>query len=155
MDFVRAGVGLGVSGVPLLMLDLAWFVWGIFMAIFLLFAIFGVLTVQRARTTIALTDNDITIMPTGRTLVWGELSELSLNFYATRGDHVDGWMQLALKSGTGRLKIDSRLEGFAAIATRARAAADANELTLSETTRANFATLASGRLLRPHGRGRG
>ena len=142
MDFVRSAIGLTITGLPLALLELGWVIQGILGVIFCLFGVFGWLTMQRARTTIALSEDKIALSPRVRTLAWAELSGLSLNYYATRGERADGWMQLVLKSGKSQLKIDSRLNGFTEVTARAHEAAKARGLILSEVTQANFATLA-------------
>ena len=143
MDFVRGGMGLAIAGLPLALLELGWVTQGILGAVFCLFGIFGWLTLQRARTTIVFSEEKIAFFPRGRTLAWAELSGLSLNYYTTRGERTDGWMQLVLKSGKSKLKIDSRLSGFTEITAHAHAAAKVRGFILSEVTRANFATLAT------------
>ena len=107
-----------------------------------MFGFFSWLTLRRARTTIALSEEQIASFPRGRALAWAELSGLSLNYYTARGERTDGWMQLVLKSGRSQLKIDSRLNGFTEITARAREAARVRGLVLSEVTHANFTTLA-------------
>jgi hypothetical protein len=83
---------------------------------------------------------------------WADLDELKLAYFATspratrsalypvRRDG-SGWMQLALRAGGRRLRLDSRIDDFTAIVTRAAGAARQRRLPLNAATTANLAAL--------------
>jgi hypothetical protein len=58
-----------------------------------------------------------------------------------RRDGSAGWLHLALRAGRQRLRLDSRIDGFAAIATRAAEAARRRRLVLNTATANNLASL--------------
>lgn len=137
-DLMRSGFGVAVTGAPLIWLELSSVAIAIFSALVCLFGVFGVLTLQRGRTTIELCDDKITILPAARTVIWSDLSQMHLRYYTTRSERDGGWMQLALKSGKVGLKMDSRLTGFDAVVTRALKAAQDNGIELTAATAANL-----------------
>jgi hypothetical protein len=74
-------------------------------------------------------------------LAWSELQEVKLNYYSTKRDRSQGWMQLVLRGPEGRLRFDSTLDGFPEVARRAYQTARAKGLELSEASISNFAAL--------------
>ncbi|HEX3500810.1 MAG TPA: hypothetical protein VHT04_15950 [Stellaceae bacterium] len=141
-DYARAGAGLALTVAPLVLLQLNAVVAAIFAALAALFAVFAGRTLLRQRAVIEMNETAIESSgPFAVRLAWDALDELKLGYYATRRDGGGGWMQLALRAGGRRLLLDSRIEGFAAIATRAAAAARRRELTLNTATANNLASL--------------
>ena len=123
----------------------------VLLALVALFAVFGARTLIRQSSTVAIAPDGVTVSALRRTrLEWARLRSIKLNYYSTRGDRGEGWMQLTLKgsggSDGGTIRVDSSLDGFVEVA---RAAAEAarspagsgGRITLSETTRVNFASL--------------
>ncbi|WP_445680555.1 PH domain-containing protein [Radicibacter daui] len=142
-DYLRAGAGLLLTLVPLVAVDmLAWVRW-VFIAAALLFAIFALRTAQRQLTVVALDDTGIEVKgPLGRKrLEWAALQKLKLAYYSTRRDRQGGWMQLDLTDAKGRLRVESQLLNFDRVVEAAAAAALANRLTLTQSTRANLLSL--------------
>lgn len=142
-DYLRAGAGLVLTLVPLLAVDmLAWVRW-VFIAAALLFALFALRTAQRQLTVVVLDDAGIEVKgPLGRKrLEWTALRKLKLAYYTTRRDRQGGWMQLDLTGAMGRLRIESQLLKFDRVVEAAAAAALANSLVLTQSTRANLLSL--------------
>jgi hypothetical protein len=141
-DYARAGAGLALTAAPLVLLQLNAAVAAIFAALGVLFAVFAGRTLVRQRGTIEM--DEMAIRCTGPlpvSMAWDALDEVRLGYYATRRDGTGGWMQLALRAGRRRLRLDSRIDGFAAIVARAAQAARRRHLTLSTATANNLASL--------------
>ncbi|MBL8839121.1 MAG: hypothetical protein JNL66_22900 [Alphaproteobacteria bacterium] len=145
-DYLRAGLGLVLTLPPTLAVpagSIAQYVLG---ALAILFASFAARTASRQTSRVTLEPARITLSALRRTsLEWADLRAAKLNYYSTRADRGEGWMQLTLKgsgSGTGgTIRVDSNLDGFVEVARAAAAAAQANRVPLSETTRVNFTSL--------------
>jgi hypothetical protein len=107
-----------------------------------LFAVFGVRTLLRHGTRFDMTESALCASGLLRTsIAWGELDCMTLAYYSTRRDRSDGWMQLELRSGRKKVRLDSRIEGFAELVARSAAAAKSRGLTLNAATLANLAAL--------------
>ena len=141
-DYARASFGLALALPPLLFLPLNRYVALLFLLLCALFIVFASRTVLRQLGPVEMTEAEIrSTGPFARRLEWAALDELRLAYYATRRDGSSGWMQLALRAGRRRLKLDSRIEGFAAIVGRAVAAARQRQVRLSPTTTSNLVAL--------------
>ena len=107
-----------------------------------LFAVFGLRTALRHRTSLEMTEAELRASgPRRVAIVWSELDHLKLAYYSTRRDRRAGWMQLDLAAGPARLRLDSRIDGFGEVVRRAAAAAAARGLALSDATLANLQAL--------------
>lgn len=139
-DYGRAGVGVALTGGPVLFLDpAATFGWCL-AAVALVFAAFGARTVLRHLTRYEFDDTGLSARgPLPNRVAWNELEAINLRFFSTKRDRKDGWMQLDLKGGGGRIRVDSTLDDFSLIAARAVEAADRRGLPLAEATRGNLA----------------
>jgi len=113
-DYVRAGAGMALTGLPLALTPL---------------------NVYVAEDGIAL------VGPFPARLAWAALESVSLRYFATRRDGAKGWMELRLAGEGGRVMLDSRIEGFDRIARQAAVAAERRHLSLNPTTTTNFAAL--------------
>ena len=71
-------------------------------------------------------------------------TRIKLAYYSTRRDRRDGWMQLELRAGSSRIRLDSRIDGFAELVGRAARAAAARGIELSPATAANLQALGIG-----------
>jgi hypothetical protein len=141
-DYARAGAGLALTVPPLVLLELNPAVATIFAALAVLFAVFAGRTLLRQRAVIEMDETVIhSSGPLAVRLEWAALDEFKLAYYATRRDGSAGWMQLALRAGRQRLRLDSRIDGFAALATRAAEAARRRRLVLNTATANNLASL--------------
>jgi hypothetical protein len=107
-----------------------------------IFAVFGVRTLVRHGTRFDLTESALRASGLGRTsIAWAELDRMTLAYYSTRRDRRDGWMQLELRSGRKKVRLDSRIEGFAELVGKSAGAAKSRGLTLNAATLANLAAL--------------
>jgi hypothetical protein len=139
-DYGRAIAGIALTA-PLFLVSLNPYVAALSAVLLVLFLAFAWRTLLRQFGPLAMTDDGIACRgPFAVELSWSALDELKLAYFATRRDG-GGWMQLALRAGRQRLRLDSRIEGFAAVVERATRAAIARHLTLSVTTTANLAAL--------------
>jgi hypothetical protein len=141
-DYVRAAAGLALVGAPLTAVPLNGAVAGALGIGVALFAGFGLRTLYRHVRPIDLSSEALSVGgPFAVRLPWSELSSVRLAYYATRRDRRDGWMQLRLGAGRRHVTLDSRIEGFEAIARHAALAARRRSLPISAATSTNFAAL--------------
>ena len=139
-DYGRGAVGAGISGAFWALSPVAVYSMILFGGLTGLFLLFVLRTAQRQRLRMASDDAGVGVV--GRPpLLWREIEDIRLRYYATRRNKGPGWMTLRLRAGGRTLALDSTLEGFDGIAAAAAAAARANRLALGETTRANLAAL--------------
>ena len=140
-DYLLAAVGLGLFLPPVALMDLPLVTDLVFIALAMLFLLFGVQSFRRHRIRIELRDDGLRLGPGGREFPWRALSKLVLSYFAVRRDGERGWMELKLVSGGERIRIDSRLDGFTEVATCAALAAKKNGLELDPATATNLAAL--------------
>jgi hypothetical protein len=141
-DYARAGLGAGIFLGALAWLEPAAPIAGILTAGAALFLVYFARTVCRQLTRIELDETGIRARgPIGAAIRWGELRSLRLDYYSTRRDQEEGWMQLRLRGARGTIRVDSGLAGFAELARAAVARASEQGLALDESTRANLALL--------------
>lgn len=140
-DYARAAAGLAMSGLPLLLLDLSAWVALPLAAAAVLFAVFAARTALRQVTRIVLDEDGVRAEgPFGGAVRWTDLRGLRLRYYATRRDRADGWLVMTLTGG-GRVRVDSTLDGFDALAERAADAAGRNGIALDRATEDNLLAL--------------
>jgi hypothetical protein len=141
-DYARAGAGILLCALPLLLLHLHWLVALIFALLLLLFCGFAWRVWRRHRVRLWLDTEKITASGwRDATILWRDLGELRLSYFSTRRDRQRGWMQLMVRAGRTRLTFESTLEGFQALVEEAAAAAATRDLKLSSTTVDNLAAL--------------
>jgi len=142
-DYLRAASGLGVGTVVLATSaseNLAIVV--IFGTIAVLFGAFGLRTVQRHITEVALSKKGIACRDFRlRTIFWQDLEGLKLRFYGTRrrsAQDRSNFLQLTLAGAGTSLNFESSIEGFELIAWRAAKAARENAVSLDPTSAGNL-----------------
>ena len=141
-DYARAGVGLGLTGVPLIVFDTVPLFTVILTFGAVIFAALAVRTLKCQLTRIEATEDGISAHgASGIGIPWHELSGVRLAYYASRRDRSDGWLQMVLAHGRRRLTFDSRIGDFETLAARAAAAATRNGLALDATTADNLHAL--------------
>jgi len=142
-DYIRAGAGAVLCGLPLVLIEVNNWVAGILGAGFLLFAAFFARTALRQATRYVLGPDTLCADgPAGTLVEWNRLDRMKLSYFSTKRDRSDGWMQLSVGStGSRTLKVDSALEGFYDIVARAAQAAETAGLPLSVATRANLRSM--------------
>jgi hypothetical protein len=141
-DLSRAGLGMALVTLPLLLLPLPLPVALLAAALLILFAAYAVQALLRAHQRIETDAGGVRLVGRRRPVAigWDRLERLHLRYHTTRRDGSNGWMTLTLAGGR-RLAIDSRIDGFAAIAGRASTAAVRRGLPLDAATRRNLAAL--------------
>lgn len=141
-DYLRAGAGLAVTGGPLLLLETATGVAAVLAALAGVFALFAARTGLRHVTVVELSGAGIALHgPARGRLPWDRIEQVRLDYFATRRDAPNGWMQLRLGGAGRRIRIDSTIEGFEALAESAAAAAARRGVVLTETTEDNLRAL--------------
>ncbi|WP_448191726.1 hypothetical protein [Azospirillum sp. sgz301742] len=140
-DYARAAAGLAMTVSPLLLLTLTvWIAVPLGLAA-ILFAAFAARTAQRHVTRVVVDEDGVRAEgPLGGAVRWDALSGLRLRYYATRRDRTDGWLVLTLTGG-GRVRVESTLDGFDALAERAAEAARRNAVPLDRATQDNLLAL--------------
>jgi len=139
-DYLRAAAGFVPSAAILATLPVGTVAEGVLSSFAALFAVFGIRTVLRHGTRFEMTESALSASGLRRTsILWEELDRMNLAYYSTRRDRRDGWMQLDLGSGWSSMRLDSRIEGFAALVERAARAAESRHLPLNPATLANLA----------------
>ncbi|MBO0739185.1 MAG: hypothetical protein J2P48_22030 [Alphaproteobacteria bacterium] len=107
-----------------------------------LFAVFGIRTVLRHGTCIEATEEALRASGLIRiSIALSELDRMRLSYYSTRRDRREGWMQLELRSGASRLRVDSRISGFAELVEASAKAAQLRGLRLNPATSVNLQAL--------------
>jgi hypothetical protein len=141
-DYLRAAAGL-VPCAALLVSVSPLSVGGMVLsALAAIFGAFAVRTVLRHGTRIEAGDEGLrSAGPWRRAILWGELDRMKLGYYSTRRDRRAGWMQLDLRAGATRIKLDSRIEGFDDLVRRAATVAAERRLDLSPATVSNLQAL--------------
>lgn len=141
-DYTRSGGGLLVTVLPLVSVETTGTVAWMFGAGALLFGVYGINTVIRHLGTIECSETGISVSgPFKRTVAWSEVSDVRLRYFSTRRDGRKGWMQLVVKSSSGKVRIESTLAGFADIVAIAVKAANKRGVDLSPTTLGNIEVL--------------
>ncbi len=141
-DYLRAASGLVVGGVVLASTPSNTVIVVIFGAVALLFAAFGLRTLQRNITQVALSKQGIACRDFRmRTLFWRDLDRLKLRFYGTRrrsAQDRSNFLQLTLAGAGTSLSFESSIEGFEMIAWRAAKAARENAVSIDPTSAGNL-----------------
>lgn len=141
-DYARAAIGVVFTGVPALSLGQWTFAHWLLVPLCLLFLVFAWRTRVRQQTQIAWDDTGLSLSRAAQASVrWDQVRSLKLAFYATGRDRTGGWMQLTLRFHAAKVVADSAADNFPAFAARAALAAQALDLPIDETSRANFSAL--------------
>jgi len=141
-DYFRAAAGLVPAAAVLATLPLASITTVVLGGFAALFAGFGIRTIIRHQTRLEVTGSALRATGLRRaSIIWEELDRMNLAYYSTRRDRREGWMQLDLRSGRSRIRLDSRITGFAELVEISVRAAEARGLSLSAATAANLAAL--------------
>jgi len=142
-DLVRGGLGLLITGIPLMTLTLHPAMLVILIALTGLFGWFLIRNTERLSTRIDVTAEQLTIKGwSSRTLIWSEMQRLQLRYFSTRRDRSDGWYQLVIRDQQGRkLTLESSIIDFDLLAEHAAAHAQRNQLLLDDTTVDNLLTI--------------
>ncbi len=140
-DYLRAGVGIAVVGLPLATMELPGVVRAVLACLMVLFVAFAVQNLLQHRNRVEMTETTLVMRPTGTRIDWQGLTRLRLAWFTVRRGGSKGWMELELRAGRSRVRIDSRLDGFDEVVHRAAEAARERGLDLDPVTLANLRTL--------------
>ncbi len=146
-DYIRAGIGLFLSGGGFLLASGGSIGEYVFGPIALVFLAFLIHTAIRHRTYYDLTvdgiqrSNGLGPIKRTSTLAWRDLRRVSLRYFSTRRDRSEGWLQLTLVGSGTRFSLDSTLEGFDAVIAATAGAIREHGITVKATTAGNFAAL--------------
>ena len=141
-DYFRAAAGVVPATAILATFPLGSIATIVLVGFAALFAGFGIRTIVRHGTCIEITGSALRATGLRRaSIVWEELDRMNLTYYSTRRDRKEGWMQLDLRSGRSRIRLDSRITGFVELVEISARAAEARGLTLNAATAANLAAL--------------
>jgi hypothetical protein len=144
-DYLRAAAGFVPAAAIFAMPAAGAATTGVAAGFAALFLLFGMRTALRHATHIVADGHGIAAAgPLAATIPWAGLDRMKLAYYSTRRDRRDGWMQMELRAGGSRLRFDSRIDGFEALAARAAHAAVARGLELDVATIANLEALGIG-----------
>ncbi|MCH7944357.1 MAG: hypothetical protein IIB67_14170, partial [Proteobacteria bacterium] len=112
-DGLRALAGMVMTFGPLAVFNIGSVMVYILTGLGALFLLFGFRTVLRHLTYVELSAGGIRIAgPVGRAIQWRDLDDMSLRYYTTRRDKLDGWMLLKIRGKGSVVTLDSSLEGF-------------------------------------------
>ena len=138
-DYFRAAAGLVPVGILFATLPVGAVAAGVLGSFAAIFGAFGLRTALRHGTSVEMTDTELRARGLRRsTIHWDELDHMRLAYYSTRRDRRSGWMQLDLRAGGARVRLDSRIDGFDQVVHRAAAVAAARGLALNEATWSNL-----------------
>lgn len=139
-EVVKGAVGVVVCvGLVVGLRPTPWIGWPLLGAA-ALFAAYAFQQFRRIPLRFAVDDTGVTRISGGQRAPfrWNELETLRLNYYPNGRKASMGTLVLVLHNGSGRLKIDSTLDHFPTLLSRAAQAARERELELHPTTVANL-----------------
>lgn len=138
-DYARALAGMALMFGPLAVFKIGSVMVYILAGLGALFLLFGLRTILRHLTHVEVSAGGLRIAgPVGRAIRWRDLDDMSLRYYTTRRDKLDGWMLLKLKGKGSVISLDSSMDGFDDIVHRALAAARDNRVALEPGTLSNL-----------------
>ncbi|MEE2996244.1 MAG: hypothetical protein VX700_03790 [Pseudomonadota bacterium] len=141
-DYIRAAFGLAVTVGPVLFLQTIGPVYWTLIFLVSLFIVYTGNVIIRHVSVIELSITGIVVSgPFSRSMRWQDIEEMRLRHFSTRRDGRRGWLQLVLKGGGVKIRIESTLSGFADIVKCASKAASDRGLDLSPTTLGNLELL--------------
>lgn len=140
-DLVRSGAGALLTGLPLVTARPPAWLGVLLVGLLVLFLAHLALTLRRSRQRLRVDAQALHVLPAGITMQWDQLDEMHLDYFSTRRDGRAGWMQLRLRSGARRLRVDSGLMAFDRVVRHAVDAARARDLELTPATLSNLAHL--------------
>ncbi len=141
-DYLRAAAGFVPTAAILATMPVGMVAATVLSGFVALFVVFGARTILRHGTRFEMTGSALRASGLRCTSIpWGELDRMTLTYYSTRRDRRDGWMQLELRSGWTKVRLDSRIEGFTELVDKSARAARSRGLTLNAATLANLAAL--------------
>lgn len=139
LDDLRGMAGLAIFGAPLVFLEPVPWIFVALSAGALIFLLYLGRCVLRHRTVVHSSDKRIEVKALTTTGVdWQDIDRVALKYYSPKRRSGQGWMQLTLSGGVGKIVIDSGLNEFHTLVRRAAQVIRRNRLDVSVATRANF-----------------
>jgi hypothetical protein len=148
-DYCRAGLGFLIAAVPLVLGDPGSFFTVLLAILAVLFLGYGLRTLRQHLTAYEIRpDGILSHGPFKRFYAWDAISKVHLRYYSTTRDKNQrdlkrGWLELKIVGPAGTLRIDSEVNGFAAILDAASNAVEARRIEVDETTRENLKAFRS------------
>jgi hypothetical protein len=140
--YARSAIGLGATLGPLAALQPAPWLCVVLLVGAALFLVYLAKSVALHTTQVVLDEKGIGAEGLfGATIAWDALRSIQLNYYTTRSDRSNGWVEFVIRGASGLIRIESSLEGFADIVARVAREALRRERPLDDRTRAHFAAL--------------
>ena len=140
--YARSAVGLSVTILPLLVLQPAFWLSAVLWLGGALFLIYLARSVARHTTRIVIDEAGIRSEGLfGGSVAWDALRAVALNYYTTRSDRSQGWIELLVRGSGRAIRIDSSLNGFKEIAACVAHEALKRNCALDERTRAHLEVL--------------
>lgn len=142
-EIVKGAIGAAVcAGIVVALTPSPW----IGVPLLVIAGLFGAYLLQQVRRLplrFAVDDTGVTQVNGGRRqpFRWNELRDFRLNYYPNGRKASMGMLVLVLRNGQGKLKVDSSLDHFPTLLSRAAQAARERDLELHPTTQANLAQL--------------
>ena len=134
-DYIRAIIGLVITGGLLLAATKVTIFQYIFAAGALLFFGFLIRTFLRQFSSFVVTEQGLKRVGLfKRSLSWDQLNNVTLKYFSTRRDRKAGWYQLTLSDDIVKITIDSELMGFDTVMKICSDVVMQKQLTVSETT---------------------
>lgn len=141
-DMARGGVGLAVTGVPLVVTPLATTMTVIFGGLATLFGVYVIRTWLRVSQAIEVDAEGIRRTgPLGVDIPWDDLETMGLRYFSTRRDKNAGWMELKLTGNGKKLPVESSIDDFEGLVRHCMLVARRNNIVLSEATLDNLRAL--------------
>jgi hypothetical protein len=148
-DYCRAGAGFVIAAVPLLLGDPGSFFTVVLFVIAVLFLGYGLRTLRQHLTAYEIRpDGILSHGPFKRCYLWDAISKVHLRYYSTTRDKNQrdlkhGWLELKIVGPAGTLRIDSEVDGFAAILDAVAKTVEARRIEVDETTQENLKAFRS------------
>ena len=145
-SYARAFVGVAMMAGLLISAQPGATVTVVLLGLAAVFLVYGLRTALRHATCHGFDERGVfAIGPVSRAIEWGDVVSVKLGYYTTKRDGyttkrdgTSGWWQLDIKGRKSTMRIDSTLDGFAALAERAVREARARGVELSPTTIENL-----------------
>ena len=116
-SYARSAIGFVIMAWLLVMAELGTFGTVVLGGLAAVFLGYGLRTALRQATRYGFDERGVVaIGPISRAIEWGELVNVKLSYYTTKRDGTSGWWQLDIKGRDSRMRLESTLDGFRAIA---------------------------------------
>ncbi|WP_281683989.1 hypothetical protein [Thalassobaculum salexigens] len=141
-DMARGGLGLLVTGLPLVVTPMATTMTVIFGALATLFGVYVVRTWLRTAQAVEVDADGIRRTgPLEIDIPWADLDSMGLRYFSTRRDKNAGWMELKLTGNGKKLPVESSIDDFEGLVRHCMLVSRRKNLELSETTLDNLRAL--------------